>query len=169
LSIKLDGLRLFVVPLLLEPREEVVKLLTQAIEAEKALPNLYIISPFKSVSSELRDLLKQTRFRWAKGLTGVDEWIKRSVGTVHTFQGKEADAVIFVLGADEQSRGAAAWASSKPNILNVAVTRAKYRFYVIGSKKLWSGLRYFSEASQWLRDEAKPSTPRPVLRRKTQN
>jgi hypothetical protein len=149
--------------------EEVVKLLTQAVEAEKALPNLYIISPFKSVSFELRDLLKQTKLRWAKGLTGVDEWIKRSIGTVHTFQGKEADAVILVLGADEQSRGAAAWASGKPNILNVAVTRAKYRFYIIGSKKLWAGLRYFSEASQWLRDEARPSTPRPVLRRKTQN
>ena len=144
--------------------EEVVKLLTQAVEAEKALPNLYIISPFKSVSTELRSLLKQTRFRWAKELTRVDEWIEKSVGTVHTFQGREADAVILVLGTDEKSRGAAAWASSKPNILNVAVTRAKHRFYVIGSKKLWSRLRYFDEASLWLPNEVKQRTPRPVLR-----
>ena len=52
-----------------------------------------------------------------------------NVGTVHTFQGKEAPVVFFVLGADKQSSGAAQWAVSEPNMMNVAATRAKKEFY----------------------------------------
>ena len=63
-----------------------------------------------------------------------------SVGTVHTFQGKEAKVVYLVLGADENSRGAAFWAVGTPNIMNVAATRAKEEFYIIGSQRLYSSL-----------------------------
>ena len=56
------------------------------------------------------------------------------VGTVHTFQGKEAPVVFFVLGADQQSSGAARWAVSEPNMMNVAATRAKEAFYIIGGR-----------------------------------
>ncbi len=55
------------------------------------------------------------------------EWKRRLFGTVHTFQGKEADEVVFVLGCDEKAWNAAKWAGQKANILNVAVTRAKKR------------------------------------------
>lgn len=131
--------------------EKLIDLLTLAVEEDHCLPDLYIISPFKNVAFEIKALLRRTKLRWAKGQTEVDDWIQRSVGTVHTFQGKEADAVIFVLGADLKSRAAAAWAASTPNILNVAVTRAKYRFYIIGDRQLWGNLRYFSEADRELR------------------
>ena len=48
------------------------------------------------------------------------------VGTIHTVQGREAEAVIFVLGAPNADQtGARAWAGKEPNLLNVAVTRAK--------------------------------------------
>ena len=65
-----------------------------------------------------------------------------NVGTVHTFQGKEADIVFLVLGCDEKSRGAASWAfgSSNPNIMNVAATRAKEEFYIIGDFKLYNSI-----------------------------
>lgn len=151
--------------------EEVVELLSQLVAAEKALPNLYIISPFKGISSNLKSLLREKNSQWAIGLPNPDinNWVKESVGTVHTFQGKEADAVIFVLGGDNSSRPAIEWASKKPNILNVAATRAKYRLYIIGNRKLWS-LNHFREAIDRLPyevklpDEVKPPTPRPVLR-----
>ena len=42
-----------------------------------------------------------------------------------------------MLGADNMSEGAARWAVSEPNILNVAATRAKEEFYIIGNKSLY--------------------------------
>ena len=62
------------------------------------------------------------------------------MGTVHTFQGKEAKIVYLILGADESSKGAAGWAVSEPNIMNVAATRAKEEFYIIGDKELYNNL-----------------------------
>lgn len=78
------------------------------------------------------------------GKKEVNEWLKSHIGTVHTFQGKQADGVIFCLGLDEKSKGAANWASQKPNLLNVAVTRAKYRFIAIGDKAIWEKQPYFN-------------------------
>ncbi len=51
----------------------------------------------------------------------------------------------MVLGADKEHAGAAVWASSKPNILNVALTRAKRRFYLVGDRQLWGAMGSF----QW--------------------
>jgi len=64
---------------------------------------------------------------------------------VHTFQGKQAEGVILCLGLDEKSKGAATWASMKPNLLNVAITRAKHRFIAIGDEKIWLKQPYFKE------------------------
>lgn len=58
-------------------------------------------------------------------------WKNNSIGTVHKFQGKEADSVIL-LGCDKNFERSVEWAENQPNILNVAATRAKYRFSIIG-------------------------------------
>jgi superfamily I DNA and/or RNA helicase len=78
-------------------------------------------------------------------------WCNDRIGTVHTFQGKEEQAVIFVLGADHQTEGSASWAAKKPNLLNVAVTRAKRRLYIVGDRSLYRKLPYFSHAAAELR------------------
>ncbi|WP_240501926.1 AAA domain-containing protein [Bacillus sp. MUM 13] len=70
--------------------------------------------------------------------------MKNSVGTVHTFQGKEAEIVYLVTGTDEKGDGAANWSCSKPNLINVAVTRAKNEFYVIGDYKRFSKKPYYA-------------------------
>lgn len=91
--------------------------------------NIYVISPFKSVADLCaREFYQQPEI---------------SCGTIHKFQGKEADIVFLVLGSDPKSSGARNWASSKPNMLNVALTRAKKRIYVIGNKNLWGQCSYF--------------------------
>lgn len=96
---------------------------------------IYVITPFSNVAYHLSRKLQKI------GFTRYDEHGKpTNVGTVHTFQGKEAPIVFFVLGADRQSSGAARWAVTEPNIMNVAATRAKEAFYIIGDKKLYLGL-----------------------------
>lgn len=99
---------------------------------------IYVISPFKNVAYQLSQELKKIKF------TRYDEKDRpTNVGTVHTFQGKEAKIVFLVLGADEKSIGAANWAmgTENPNIMNVAATRAKEEFYIIGDKKLYLSLK----------------------------
>ncbi|RTE09513.1 replication ATP-dependent helicase [Paenibacillus whitsoniae] len=101
-------------------------------------PNLadeiYVITPFKNVADQLAHVLDELNF------TKRENGKTTNVGTVHTFQGKEAQIVYFVLGADSDSSGAANWAVSEPNMMNVAATRAKGEFYVIGDKKLYASL-----------------------------
>ena len=70
------------------------------------------------------------------------------IGTVHTFQGKEAEAVLLVLGASaETSRGSRNWAGGTPNILNVAATRAKKVIYVVGCHAAWVNTGVFAVAA----------------------
>lgn len=103
-----------------------------AIIDKKAKDIIYVISPFTNVAYMLSKKLKEI------GFTRFDDHGKpTNVGTIHTFQGKEAPIVFMVLGADQQSAGAARWAVSEPNMMNVAATRAKKEFYIVGDKKIY--------------------------------
>lgn len=42
------------------------------------------------------------------------------------------------------------WAASRPNLLNVAVSRAKQRLYVIGNHDNWARLPYFNALARAL-------------------
>ncbi len=134
--------------------EKVLIGLTKYIEKTNQLPSLYIITPFRMVSNELRQLISQNII--IKNFFNGDyklmwEWISGHVGTVHTFQGKEAEAVFLVLGASKKElHGARLWAGGTPNILNVAVTRAKQRLYIVGDHNAWSGVGVFQEVAKLL-------------------
>lgn len=131
-----------------------------------SLPPIYIISPFKRIKDELISRISKLE-NWGT-LTapgGVDlpkksklqEWCKARIGTVHTFQGKEESVVWMVLGCDNRLQGAANWAADKPNLLNVALTRAKHRFFMIGDVGLWGGLRHFVTARTEVLPRISPS------------
>lgn len=67
--------------------------------APAALPDLYVICPFKLPPLRLRALLERTPAVLAGHKAVVRrEWIRARVGAVHTFQGKEAEAVVLMLG-----------------------------------------------------------------------
>ncbi|ALX15677.1 hypothetical protein P350_30025 [Burkholderia cepacia JBK9] len=95
---------------------------------------IYVISPFREVTQGLQDTLGN-RYGNVK------------IGTIHTVQGKESDVVLLVLGGHPERHGAKAWASEKPNLLNVAVSRAKRILYVIGNRDAWRDYPFFSECA----------------------
>jgi superfamily I DNA and/or RNA helicase len=108
---------------------EVDRILTHLDEIELDPSQVMAIGPFRDVARRLKE-----RARKHDGM---------KAGTIHTAQGKEADIVILVLGSDPARDGARAWAASKPNLLNVAVSRARRRLYVIGDRDAWMRHRYF--------------------------
>ncbi|WP_461066663.1 DEAD/DEAH box helicase, partial [Streptomyces pseudoechinosporeus] len=97
--------------------------------------SVFVISPFRDVVHDLGKVVGRT-------LTS------KRYGTVHTTQGKEADIVILVLGTGAAQVGSRNWAAQKPNLLNVAVTRARRRLIVIGDFDAWSRHRYFKDLAQ---------------------
>lgn len=110
------------------------------LEEGESAPSVFVITPFTAVKEGLKNLLKQ---QLKAEIPGIEKWAERAVGTVHTFQGKEADIVYFVTGTDAQTDGAAEWTCSKPNLINVAVTRAKKEFYVVGDLKRFQSKDYY--------------------------
>ena len=108
-------------------------------------PDIFLISPFRKVADNLRKLIVKDSIM-TRLVSNDRSWIYDRVGTIHTFQGKEADTVVIVLGApsnDGKSCSARIWAGQRPNLLNVAVTRARRRLYVIGNREAWKNAGYF--------------------------
>lgn len=97
--------------------------------------SVFIISPFRKVAWHCRALLRSMHI--------AEERVR--CGTIHTFQGREADIVILVLGSapGQAGRGSRQWASRTPNILNVALTRARSLIYVVGNWRDWRRHPFF--------------------------
>ncbi len=126
--------------------ELVVSLLEKIAAAEIKKPDLFIITPFRIVAQELRRRLEREKLLFSNLDVDIREWAPDRIGTIHTVQGREADSVILVLGAPNASQnGARSWATGAPNMLNVAVSRAKQNLYVIGSHGSWSGIGHARE------------------------
>jgi AAA domain len=103
------------------------------------LEQIYVLSPFRAVVRECRTAARNTlRAAFEDAPEGLDEFLAKHIGTVHTMQGREADVVILVLGTDQTpGRRARDWVGASPNLLNVAVSRSRRRLYVIGSYPEW--------------------------------
>lgn len=124
------------------------QMIIDEIHHQQDLPDLFVISPFSEIPFLLKKELRQPIKQALAAYKLIEEselknWLDAHIGTVHTFQGKQATGVILCLGLDERSKGAASWASSKPNLLNVALTRAKKRFVAVGDGAIWLRQPYF--------------------------
>ena len=110
------------------------ELLARLHEDGVVAKDISVITPFKAVQRNLKRMLGS----------------KIVSGTIHTMQGKEAPVIIMVLGGNPQGAGARNWAVSEPNLLNVAATRAKRRFYVIGDRNDWKCRALFCDVMDLL-------------------
>ncbi|MCR5836039.1 MAG: hypothetical protein K6G88_06010 [Lachnospiraceae bacterium] len=129
--------------------EIVCKLVDKAFDKSEE-PSLFIITPFTTVANGIKnDLKKYAEKNKESSLAKskkMNDWLYSNIGTVHTFQGKEANEVIFMLGCDESIKGGyAVRGFVNSNIVNVAVTRAKYRLYIVGNIKVWRNNQYVRE------------------------
>lgn len=132
----------------------VMIIVAAAFEKTKGdIPSLYLISPFKTVADGLAAELKEF-FKDNKGIEDkIEDFARDNIGTIHSFQGKEADEVVFVLGCDHKSKRSTEFVNE--NIVNVAVSRAKYRLYIVGSYHAWKENRNIVKIkkvldTQWL-------------------
>lgn len=128
-----------------EQGEKVCEILDIAFSKDD-YPDLYIISPFTTVVSGVISAIKNHFKSNTKVHDNLADWLDKNIGTVHKFQGKEANEVVFLLGCDKskESDGAIKWVNT--NIVNVAVTRAKHRLYVVGDIKAWEKSSCVSQA-----------------------
>jgi hypothetical protein len=108
-------------------------------------------APTSPTPGELKETVRESGV--LKGWVSEDHWrwTNERIGTVHTVQGREAEAVILVLGAPYPAQaGARGWAGGRPNLLNVAVTRAKEVTYIVGNRQLWREAGLFRELEKRL-------------------
>lgn len=117
--------------------DALVDLFARMAGARIKVPDCYILSPFREVANRLRGRLVAERQLLSRLGVG-DRWVADRTGTVHVAQGREASAIFLVLGAPgEDQNGARYWASNAPNVMNVAVSRARDDLYVIGNRAAW--------------------------------
>ncbi|TKK77194.1 hypothetical protein FDA94_38275 [Herbidospora galbida] len=85
-----------------------------------------ILTPFRGQKELLVRLLgRDTRIR---------------AGTAHTFQGGECDVIVMSLVATENiKKSTVNWLNAKPNLWNVAITRARAHLIVVGDRDYWTG------------------------------
>ena len=106
--------------------------------------DIFIITPFTTVAygfKKYMESISDAIVNWTDtDKDNKSSWLKDNIGTVHTFQGKEAKVVIYMLGcqSDGSANGAIKWVNA--NNVNVAFTRAKEYVYVIGDATKWADL-----------------------------
>ena len=86
------------------------ELIREAFRLTEEVPSLFVITPFTTVRDGMKKMIRsQPEYREDDRLP---EWVENNIGTVYTFQGKEADQVIFLLGCDKNALSAVRWVNA---------------------------------------------------------
>ncbi|MFC3451373.1 caspase, EACC1-associated type [Amycolatopsis speibonae] len=85
------------------------------------------------------------------------------VGTVHTFQGGERDAIVLSLVADANMPARTrTWLGRQRNLWNVAITRARSTLVLVGDRDVWQGIGEIDDVLD-AADAKAPRRSAPVL------
>ena len=119
-----------------------VRVAKQALNTVDHVPSLSIIAPYRAQVDLIQRIVRHE---------GLDHQVR--VGTVHRFQGRQSDIVIFdTVNTDNITRSmlGCAFEDATPHLLiNVAVTRAKGKLVVIGHGEALALLQHSPEPILW--------------------
>jgi superfamily I DNA and/or RNA helicase len=100
-----------------------------------------VISPYRRQVDALTQRLKS---RWS-------DFSPKSIGTVHTFQGGQKSVIIFST-RQCQSTDSLWFINRRPNLLNVAVSRARELFILVGNLARISEGGYTRELVEYIKE-----------------
>lgn len=117
-----------------------VKKLTEKYEPS----DIAVIAPYKNQVAVLREVIDNDDIQ---------------VGTVHSFQGKDKEVVVMSLTIhSERDASAKGFIGGKPNMLNVAFTRAKQQLFIVGNFSVLENtekINYLYNVSEFIKDHGK--------------
>ena len=123
-----------------------------------------VVCPFRAMVDRIRDRIEQ-RVR-----TPLIKAANLEVNTVHKFQGDERDVIVYVMGVHPQMpRGTRWFLAENRNLFNVALSRARAAFVVIGDKRAVAEFTHEGQPVTYLHDfvayveslSERDSTPQP--------
>jgi hypothetical protein len=102
--------------------------------------NIGIITPFRNQQADIKNAIKELA---DKGIIKQEKSDSDSAddvicvsGTVHTFQGKQTDVILFSLAlSDNTSPGSYRWLKNNLRLINVATTRPREKLILLFSQK----------------------------------
>ncbi len=100
-----------------------------------------VISPYRRQVDALTQRLKS---RWS-------DFSPKSIGTVHTFQGGQKSVIIFST-RQCQATDSLWFINRRPNLLNVAVSRARELFILVGNLRRISEGGYTRELVEYIKE-----------------
>lgn len=99
---------------------------------------IFLISPFRDMADAIRnESICRKGVRWnSEDANNFDIHVES--GTIHSFQGKQADFVFLILpDTPKEQVGKILWVTNNINLINVAATRATKGFFVVGDQSIW--------------------------------
>jgi hypothetical protein len=104
--------------------EHAAAVVGELLEGMPSGADIGVVTPFHAQAELIKSLCRDERVR---------------VGTVHTFQGGERDAMVLSLvGGASMPDGTRWWMQRQASLWNVAITRAKAHLIVVGDREYWA-------------------------------